>query len=309
MVRTTPATWPGVFPGEDPSKPSNYFWFEVGDRNIPLPRGEVIMGRSRTCQILVDDMLVSRQHARLFVSSDSVFIEDYDSSNGIIVNEKVILGATRIHDGDRIILGTQEFVMRATPAPAIPDDLPSPPPAPQQRRPLTPEQASINNLPTRPAPALAIVDMQDDDEEPTLLTEKQDALSTMARLADRMMSLGRHEAAAKLLTDHLRGILAKLKEGKTVSREVLDIMGTYGMKLADVTRDGSWANVAVESHLIARRPLPAKAVALLESQGTRLPLFDRSLLLSYKTVLRDVTPVLNHEERKLADRIAKIPTR
>jgi len=302
-VRTTPATWPGVFPVEDPDKPSSYFWLELGERSIPLQRGEVILGRSRSCEVLVDDMLVSRQHARLFVSSDSVFVEDYDSSNGVIVNESVIVGATRLKDGDRIILGTHEFVVRSTPAPSV-GSLPAPPIAVRQRE-STPRQIAVTNMPTQPAPPFPSRDHDEEEEEPTLLTEKQDALSTMGRLADRMMSLGRHEAAAKLLADHLRGILAKLKEGKPISPQVLELVGSYAMKLADATRDGSWANLALEAHLIARRPLPVKAIALLESQN-RLPLFDRTLFWSYKTVLRDVMPVLTPGERELAERIGKI---
>lgn len=312
-MRTTPATWPGVFPVEDPDKPTSYFWLELGERSIPLQRGEIIMGRSRSCQVLVDDMLVSRQHARLFVSSDSVFVEDYDSSNGVIVNESVIVGATRLKDGDRLILGSHEYVMRSTPAPSVGSLPPSPPAAivAPRRSTSTPKQSGTS-LPTRPAPAaqhplIRSHDHDDDDqsEEPTLSTEKQDALSTMGRLADRMMSLGRHDAAAKLLADHLRGLLAKLKEGKPVSRSVLELMGYYSMKLADSTRDGSWANLGLEAHMIARRPLPPRAILLLETQN-RLPLFDRALFVAYKGVLRDVSPLLTADEREHVERIQRI---
>jgi hypothetical protein len=174
----------------------------------------------------------------------------------------------------------------------------------------TPRQASVTSLPTRPAPPSPQIlarsrEDDDDSEEPTLSTEKQDALSTMGRLADRMMSLGRHDAAAKLLADHLRGLLAKLKEGKPVSRSVLELMGYYSMKLADSTRDGSWANLGLEAHMIARRPLPARAIAILENQN-RLPLFDRTLFVAYKGVLRDVVPILSSEEREQVERIQRI---
>jgi hypothetical protein len=280
------------------------------------------MGRSRSCQVYVDDMLVSRQHARLFVSSDSIFVEDYDSSNGVMVNESAIVGATRLHDGDRIILGTQEFIVRSTPAPSVgsmPAAQPVPAAAPAPSRTESSSRIAIlTNKPTRPAPPVqALLEQAADDDddydspaendfdEPTLLTQKQDALSTMARLADRMMSLGRHEAAAKLLADHLRRLLAKLKEGKPVPPHLLEIAGLYAMKLADATRDGSWANLALESHMIARRPLPLKAIMLLEAQN-RLPLFDRNLFASYKAVLRDVVPLLTPDERELADRIHRI---
>jgi hypothetical protein len=176
--------------------------------------------------------------------------------------------------------------------------------SPKRASSTTSGRIPVRSLPTQRAPASS---QHDDDasEEPTLSTEKQDALSTMGRLADRMMSLGRHDAAAKLLADHLRGLLAKLKEGKPISRGVLELLGYYSIKLADSTRDGSWANIGLEAHLIARRPLPIRAIVLLENEN-RLPLFDRTLFVAYKGVLRDVFPLLNAEEREQVERIQRI---
>ncbi len=291
----TPATWPGNPPPGGEPKHNRRFWLQLGTRTIPLEVGEALVGRSPVCQVAVDDMLVSRRHARLLVSKDAVFVEDFASTNGVLVNESLISGATRLEEGDRIIFGTQELVLRSAPA----DEEESPK--------TTPAIISSGRRPIAPVPVRSTAPPPSSDDAP-VHTEKADGLGTMARLADRMMSMGRHDAAARLLGDHLRGILAAVKQGRSVPFDVLDTVGAYGMKLTDVTRDPTWANIALEVHLSCRRPLPEKAVALLESLAPKLTL-DRQTLLSYKAVLRDVAPIFGKEEQALIDRISKVPSR
>jgi hypothetical protein len=244
-------------------------------------------------------MLVSRRHARFLVSSDAVFVEDVASTNGVMVNEFVISGATRLEEGDRVIIGAHELCVRSTPL--RPDEpLPtssktSPPVASSGRRPVAPVP-----LRTTLPPAL--------DREALVLTDKSDGLQTMARLADRMITMGRHEAAARLLSDHLRNVLGAVRQGRSVPFDVLDTVGAYGLKLTELTRDPAYANIALEVHLSSRRPLPAKAVQALEAVSTKVAL-DRQVLLAYKAVLRDVAPIFGKDEQALIDRILKVPSR
>lgn len=50
----------------------------------------LVLGRSLDCDIAVVTPHVSRQHARLFIEDDQLFVEDLESSNGSIVNGKNI---------------------------------------------------------------------------------------------------------------------------------------------------------------------------------------------------------------------------
>jgi len=41
-------------------------WLRFGNRDVEMPKGETIVGRSQRCGIILDDPLVSRTHARIF---------------------------------------------------------------------------------------------------------------------------------------------------------------------------------------------------------------------------------------------------
>lgn len=69
-----------------------------------LERDELTIGRSPDCDIFLDDVTVSRQHALLHRRATSFVIEDLGSLNGTFVNrrrvERVELG-----DGDEVQVG------------------------------------------------------------------------------------------------------------------------------------------------------------------------------------------------------------
>src|SRR4030088_2857701 len=54
--------------------------------DLELSEGQFAVGRNATCQLSLDDPLVSRRHALLIVAKDGVTIEDLQSRNGVIVN-------------------------------------------------------------------------------------------------------------------------------------------------------------------------------------------------------------------------------
>jgi adenylate cyclase len=66
--------------------------------------GEVVIGRSPDCQIVLKDFGISRTHARVIVDEDGVRIQDLKSKNGTQVNGQPVTEAP-LKDGDRILLG------------------------------------------------------------------------------------------------------------------------------------------------------------------------------------------------------------
>src|SRR5215472_16079534 len=70
--------------------------------------GEVVIGRSPDCQIVLKDFGISRTHARITVDEDGVRITDLKSKNGTQVNGFPEVEAP-LRDGDRILLG--KFLM------------------------------------------------------------------------------------------------------------------------------------------------------------------------------------------------------
>lgn len=69
-----------------------------------LPQGELILGRSSSCGLVLPDQKISHQHARLRVDGQSVLIEDLGSRNGTFVNGERVESAD-LGVGDEIRLG------------------------------------------------------------------------------------------------------------------------------------------------------------------------------------------------------------
>ncbi len=72
-----------------------------------------ILGKDpNLCDIVFQDLSVSRQHARLVVDDENqVFIEDLGSRNGVLINGELITDRRLISSQDLISLGTTSFLL------------------------------------------------------------------------------------------------------------------------------------------------------------------------------------------------------
>src|SRR5262245_31649377 len=75
--------------------------------------GEVLIGRSPDCQVVLKDFGISRQHARIVADDDGVRIQDLKSKNGTQVNGVPVVEAP-LKDGDRILLGKFQIAFSKT---------------------------------------------------------------------------------------------------------------------------------------------------------------------------------------------------
>src|SRR6186997_201751 len=75
--------------------------------------GEVVIGRSPECQVVLKDFGISRQHARIVVDEDGARILDLKSKNGTQVNGVPVVEAP-LKDGDRILLGKLQISFSKT---------------------------------------------------------------------------------------------------------------------------------------------------------------------------------------------------
>jgi hypothetical protein len=73
-----------------------------------LREAVTVIGRSRRCDIVVDDPNVSRQHAEVRRQGDSYVLHDLGSTNGTRVNRRDARQAT-LQNGDRVEVGTTEL--------------------------------------------------------------------------------------------------------------------------------------------------------------------------------------------------------
>ena len=77
---------------------------ELMSSSWKLISGEYNIGRASTCNIILDDITVSRNHALLSVSNQNIKIIDNNSTNGIYVNNE-IKSDYELRSGDKIQVG------------------------------------------------------------------------------------------------------------------------------------------------------------------------------------------------------------
>jgi Protein of unknown function (DUF3662)/FHA domain len=80
-----------------------------GRRLVVAPEGAVI-GRSRDCDVVLDDAGISRRHAHIRPTAQGWTIEDLRSTNGVLLNGERLRGSRPLRIGDRIELGSTEIV-------------------------------------------------------------------------------------------------------------------------------------------------------------------------------------------------------
>jgi uncharacterized RDD family membrane protein YckC len=87
----------------------------IGDTLHPLTAREVRVGRSRNCEIRVDDDSVSRVHAAFVVRDGAALLSDLGSSNGTWVNDERLRAPRRVAPGDTLRFGSLEALVEDAP--------------------------------------------------------------------------------------------------------------------------------------------------------------------------------------------------
>ena len=80
------------------------------EHDVVLQGGRVVVGRLSSCDIVLPDVNVSREHAAFVSEGDGWAIEDLKSTNGTLVNGVPLGQMTRLRDGDVIGVGVTELV-------------------------------------------------------------------------------------------------------------------------------------------------------------------------------------------------------
>ena len=85
-----------------------------GKRNVlELTRPVVLIGRGKTNDLVLNHSSVSRLHAVLKQTRDGCFIADRGSTNGVLLNEKLIDSERVLCDGDALKIGAYELRFEA----------------------------------------------------------------------------------------------------------------------------------------------------------------------------------------------------
>ena len=78
----------------------------------PLTKAYTVIGRDRTADIVLQDTLISRQHAAILFEDNGFMLKDLESTNGVVFKGKMVQQA-RLENRDKFHVGdtTIQFIL------------------------------------------------------------------------------------------------------------------------------------------------------------------------------------------------------
>lgn len=97
-------------------------------KTLPITSPQFIIGRDPECNLRPASAMISKRHCAVLVKNGRVFLRDFDSTNGTILNEQPVKGEVPLKDGDILKVGPLAFkvVIEGMVAPSKPTPLPKP---------------------------------------------------------------------------------------------------------------------------------------------------------------------------------------
>jgi hypothetical protein len=270
-------------------------------QELDLVAGEIAVGRSSSCQITLQDPLISRRHARFVVTPSGVTVEDLGSRNGVAVNGERLRGPRQLRDADRIRIGTHEMVFAELEGP------------PNSRRSLTP----ITGCRTRCHRCGFLFSQEADccpdcgapwrEEEPTLVpgdggVEGWD-VELACQVLEKAVSLALWEEALKTLRRAHALWLGGISRGDRLSERTLMRLGVNAATVARATSDSEGLRWILALHssegIIPELALVEAIVTLPEPCVTRL-----SEVVSRLITMARASGVSSEQQRATLARLA-----
>ena len=261
------------------------FWLEYQGHSLELRSGAVVVGRSSTCHIVLDDGLVSRRHAQFVVNAKTAAIEDFGSVNGVYLNGERISGQRGLRDGDRVQIGKQDFVLRS---------------ATKVVQVSSAERFSAETLHGKTLPREMLLEPEKSRDE---LTRRTDALELLCGVADKVLALGRGDEAEKLLGTALGNLLKQAQAGAGLAPASASRAAIYATRVADATGRARWIDFCFDLYAAQSRPLPGEVVDQLYVVLRKLNGVAISGFRAYLEKLRAAAPTFSPTDRFVMQRI------
>lgn len=280
----------------EPSRPTRsnepVFWVEYRGDPIELRGGQLLVGRSAMCRLVLDDPLVSRQHAEFRVEDGFVTLYDLKSVNGVFVNGQKIERQSRLVPGDRITIGSQDLILRARmmtgPGERSAND--------RRRFAETIHEQRSERPRSQPIMDSGVPGADD-------ATIQGDGLDLLATVADKVLALRRGDDAERILATYLQTLLDKAQNGQVCPSSTAEKATIYAVKLASVTAKAQWVDYCIELYSILERPLPGQVVDSLYDLLRRISGVNLSALREYVAILHAGLGRLGPAEKFLVQRI------
>jgi len=134
--------------------------------SIPITLGQFLIGRDPQCNLRPASPLISKRHCAVMVKGEQVFLHDFGSTNGTLLNDQPVKGEVELHNEDRLKVGPLTFLVRMESS-SVPVDKKTP--MPPTKTPAPPTKApAAKGAPPKP-PAKAASGQSDDDSAAEML--------------------------------------------------------------------------------------------------------------------------------------------
>ncbi len=255
--------------------------------DLELSEGTFTVGRNASCQLAIDDPLVSRRHVSFHVVGETVTVEDLGSRNGVLVNGARIEGKVTLNVDDRVGVGSQELVLlRGKDAPALDPNF---------------AKLTLPNLAVNLA-SLGYGPIPDADPEPSVV-RRIDQFKLLSEVANKALAMGRAAEAERLLASTLGEVIESSRSGRSLPSTLVDQAAKYSAKLATATGKGGWADYVIELYAEQKRMCPAHVIDELYKALRKVTSVDLNRLRVYVAMLREGLPRYSPADRFLFQRI------
>jgi hypothetical protein len=260
--------------------------------DLELNEGTFAVGRNASCQLSLDDPLVSRRHAIFEVGGGGVTVEDLNSRNGVIVNGIRIESRVTIQVGDRILIGSQELTLLAGPG-----NVGSQSQGGVGKMTLPKMRV---NTPSSGVPRLDVP--IESDPEPSMV-RRADQFKLLSGVAEKALAMGKAGEAERLLASALADVIESTRAGRPLPPTLVDQAAKFSAKLATATGKGGWADYVIELYQAQKRPCPAHVIDELYNAMRKVTAVDLNRLRAYVAMLRQNHPRYGPAERFLLQRL------
>jgi pSer/pThr/pTyr-binding forkhead associated (FHA) protein len=122
---------------------------------IPVTLSQFLIGRDPQCHLRPASALISKRHCALLTRGEKVFLRDFDSTNGTLVNDQPVKGEVELHHDDRLKVGPLLFQVRLEASAPVNEPTPIPPtkvPGAPARKPVASGKTPLPPTKAPPAP-------------------------------------------------------------------------------------------------------------------------------------------------------------
>lgn len=272
-------------------------------QEIDLFEGDFFIGRSPTCNLTLEDPLVSRKHVRIRLRDGVAILDDLGSRNGTLVNGEPVFEDYRLQNRDRLRVGSHEMVfveekrfhsrpMRATGALVKCSSCGAPFAAGSSRcphcgTPVVSETCSACGKPigtdeeSCPHCGAPVGKQREDETIPVELGGASSGWTSVlvSEVIDKALAAERYDQAASLLQGKIDDFERKRARGVVDIGKLVEI-GSTNLALAAATRDASRVAWVIEQWKHADVPMPEATLReVIEAAEGWLDL--RNLLAGY----------------------------